>query len=169
MQNDPNYLCITTTPSPPPHPILPLLLTFPTETHHPIFILIYPVEEVNNTWSRIASIALAFLCELSICFFTFGYLRLCSWAFSCTCMELYKSATRFLQLAGGCLKKCSFFIFLSPQQSTETLDCGPPTPYILYPPPASYLHINSSIFQACLYNEVKSEIKYNHQTWYPMI
>ena len=67
--------------------------------------------------------------------FTFGYLRLCSWAFSCTCMELYKSATRFLQLAGGCLKKCSFFIFLSPQQSTETLVCGPPTPYILYPPP----------------------------------
>ncbi len=57
-----------------------------------------------------------------------------------------------------------FLHFLSPQQSTDTMDCGPPTPYILYPPPANYLNINSSIFQACLYNEVKSEIKYNHQT-----
>ncbi len=46
--------------------------------------------------------------------------------------------------------------FLSPQQFTETLDCGPLTPYILYPR-FPVLAINSSIFQACIYHKVKSE------------
>jgi len=133
MTHDTNYVFI----QPPPSPSLPALNNrTPTKSVIKLHIYVYLLVNLKRQcWSQ-NRLNCSFLFMLTLhLFYAFGYSRHCSGAYSCTCMELYKSTTRLLQLAGGCLKKCSFFIFLSPQQSTETLVCGPPTPYILYPPP----------------------------------
>ena len=98
------------------NPLHPLL-SLPSATEHPeshhtsISMFICLINLKRQFWSQNRlNCSFLFMLTLNL-FYTFGYYRHCSGAYSCTCMKLYKSATRFLQLTGGCLKKCSFIIF----------------------------------------------------------
>ena len=80
----------------------------------------------------------------------------------------YKSTTRFLQLTGSCLKKCSFFIFKS---STIHRDLGLWPSNTLHSLSSPLLAIFISIHQyfklACI---IKCKVKkINHWTSYPKL